>query len=344
MKKCLCLLLSLTMLCLCAGAALAETVALKVWGSQEDQELLAELCEAFAAEHPETTYEFTYGVVGEADAKARYLEDPAAAADVFSYPDDQIIDLVNADALYEVTRNHDAIVAANSVGSVNAASVGGVLYGYPMTADNGYFLYYDRSVVSDEDAGSFDTLLAAAEKAGKKVQIDISNGWYLAGFFLGNGCTLTLDENGNQIHGNCKPTSELPMHTETYTIRDDIGGVVHCHPPYLTAYALANKDVDTRAYPEMMGNFCKFECAPYGRPGTDKILAGAIPILQNKRDIVLLGNHGVLVVGKTVTDAMNKTEAAEAIAKALFLTAQLGGEVPLSDEECQFFLDLQKTK
>lgn len=61
-----------------------------------------------------------------------------------------------------------------------------------------------------------------------------------------------MDENGNQIHGNCKPTSELPMHTETYTIRDDIGGVVHCHPPYLTAYALANKDVETRAYPEMM--------------------------------------------------------------------------------------------
>lgn len=167
MKKGLCLLLSLTMLCLSAGAAFAETVALKVWGSQEDQELLAELCEAFAAEHPETTYEFTYGVVGEADAKARYLEDPAAAADVFSYPDDQIIDLVNADALYEVTRNHDAIVAANSVGSVNAASVGGVLYGYPMTADNGYFLYYDRSVISDEDAKSFDTLLAAAEKAAR---------------------------------------------------------------------------------------------------------------------------------------------------------------------------------
>ena len=198
MKKCLCLLLSLTMLYLCAGAALAETVALKVWGSQEDQELLAELCEAFAAEHPETTYEFTYGVVGEADAKARYLEDPAAAADVFSYPDDQIIDLVNADALYEVTRNHDAIVAANSVGSVNAASVGGVLYGYPMTADNGYFLYYDRSVVSDEDARSFDTLLAAAEKAGKKVQIDISNGWYLAGTDLRgeelNGTIIDIDE------------------------------------------------------------------------------------------------------------------------------------------------------
>ena len=198
MKKCLCLLLSLTMLCLCAGAALAETVALKVWGSQEDQELLAELCEAFAAEHPETTYEFTYGVVGEADAKARYLEDPAAAADVFSYPDDQIIDLVNADALYEVTRNHDAIVAANSAGSINAASVGGVLYGYPMTADNGYFLYYDKSVLSEEDVQTLDSILAKANEAGKKVFMDVSNGWYIASFFLGAGCTLGLDENGKQ--------------------------------------------------------------------------------------------------------------------------------------------------
>ena len=144
MKKVLCALLALALL---GSAALAEEISLKVWGSQEDQELLAELCEAFAAEHPENEWTFTYGVVGEADAKTRYLEDPAAAADVFSYPDDQIIDLVNADALYEVTRDLDAIVAANTPGSIQAASVNGVLYGYPMTADNGYFLYYDKSVL-----------------------------------------------------------------------------------------------------------------------------------------------------------------------------------------------------
>ena len=85
---------------------------------------------------------------GEADAQARYLEDPAAAADVFSFPDDQIITLVQADALYEVTRNHDEIVAANAAGTINAASYNGVLYGYPMTADNGYYLYYDKSVLT----------------------------------------------------------------------------------------------------------------------------------------------------------------------------------------------------
>ncbi len=199
MKKVLSMVLAVVMLMGLCAAAHAEDIALKVWGSQDDQQLLNELCEAFAAEHPESAWTFSFGVVGEADAKARYLEDPAAAADVFSYPDDQIIDLVNADALYEVTRNRDTIVAANSVGSVGAASYNGVLYGYPMTADNGYFMYYDKSVLTEEDVQTLDGILAAANKAGKQVHMDVSNGWYLASFFLGNGCTLSLDENGKQV-------------------------------------------------------------------------------------------------------------------------------------------------
>ena len=179
--------------------ATGETIHLKVWGSQSDQKLLKELCEAFAAEHPENTWEFEYGVVGEDDAQARYLEDPAAAADVFSFPDDQIITLVQADALYEVTRNLDKIVAANAAGTINAASCNGVLYGYPMTADNGYYLYYDKSVLTEDDVKTLDGILAAANSAGKQVHMDVSNGWYLASFFLGNGCQLTLDADGKQI-------------------------------------------------------------------------------------------------------------------------------------------------
>ena len=76
MKKKLCMLMALLMICLSA-AACAETIELKVWSSQPDQALLEELCNAFAAEHPENEWKFTYGVVGEADAQARYLEDPA---------------------------------------------------------------------------------------------------------------------------------------------------------------------------------------------------------------------------------------------------------------------------
>lgn len=152
-----------------------------------------------------------------------------------------------------------------------------------------------------------------------------------------------IDEKGAQIGGNCKPTSELPMHLETYQIRKDISGVVHCHPTFLTAHAICNKPVETMGYPEMMANFKIFEVAPYGRPGTEKILEGAIPIFRHS-DVVLLGNHGVLAVGKTVEDAMNKVEAAEAITKALYYAQVLGKPMDLSKEECEHFYNIYNGK
>ena len=181
-----------------AVSAEKEKVALKVWADQGELELTEKLCSEFAAEHPEKEYTFEYGAVGAVDGKARYLEDPAAAADVFLFADDQLVDLVKADALYEVTRNTDAIIAANTPGSINAATYDGTLYGYPMTSDNGYFLYYDKSVFTEDDLKTLDSILAAANAAGKKVHMDVSNGWYLASFFLGNGCTLTI-EDGKQV-------------------------------------------------------------------------------------------------------------------------------------------------
>ena len=161
-----------------------EAVTLKVWADQGELELTEKLCNEFAAAHPEKSYTFEYGAVGAVDGKTRYLEDPAAAADVFLFADDQLNDLVKADALYEVTRNTDAIIAANTPASIKAATYEGVLYGYPMTSDNGYFLFYDKSVFTDEDLATLDGILAAANKSGKQVFMDISNGWYLASFFI----------------------------------------------------------------------------------------------------------------------------------------------------------------
>ncbi|MGB4613188.1 MAG: extracellular solute-binding protein [Erysipelotrichaceae bacterium] len=177
----------------------AETVTLRVWGAQDDQEMLQGMIDAFIAANPDTEWDITLGVVSEADAKTKYLEDPAAAADVFAFANDQIIDLVNAGALYKVTRNADDIKARNSEGSIEGSSVDGQLYGYPLTADNGYFLYYDSSVFTKEDVDSLDTMLAKANEAGKKVFMDVSNGWYIASFFLGNGGTFAIDADGNQV-------------------------------------------------------------------------------------------------------------------------------------------------
>jgi arabinogalactan oligomer/maltooligosaccharide transport system substrate-binding protein len=179
-----------------------EKVMLKVWGSQEEQELLAGMVEAFKAENPDKEYTIELGVVGEPDAKTRYLEDPAAAADVFAFANDQLYDLVNAGALYEVTKNKDAIVEANVASSIEAATKDGSLYAYPMTADNGYFMYYDKSVLSEDDVKSMNSMLDAADAAGKKVFMDVSNGWYIASFFLGAGGTLEIVDGVQQTNFN----------------------------------------------------------------------------------------------------------------------------------------------
>lgn len=197
MKKLLSFALALC-LAFSVVSALADTVQLKVWGSQEDQAMLKEMAEAFKAAHSDKQFDITFGVVGEPDAKTRFLEDPMAAADVFAFANDQLYDLVKADALYEVTRNKDEIVAANVPGSIEAATKDGVLYAYPMTADNGYFLYYDKSVISEEQVKTLDGILEAAKAANKKVFMDVSNGWYIASFFMGAGCRLGLDASGKQ--------------------------------------------------------------------------------------------------------------------------------------------------
>lgn len=211
MKKILAILMTFTMLgavftgcepaadTSSAGEESKETITLKLWGSQEDQDMLQKMIDSFKEAKTDADYVITLGVVGEDEAKKSILEDPEAAADVFQFANDQIVDLVNAGALYEVTRNKADITAANMDSSIEASTVDGKLYAYPSTADNGYFMYYDKSVISEEQVKSLDTILAAADAAGKKVFMDVSNGWYIASFFLGAGGTLTVDSEGKQV-------------------------------------------------------------------------------------------------------------------------------------------------
>ena len=176
------------------GDVSSDTVNLKVWGAQEDQDMLKTMVENFKKANPNTTYNITFGVVGEKDTQTKLMEDPSAAADVFAFPDDQLGDMVSAGVLYEITLNKDKVTTENSEGSVAAATRNGKLYAYPMTADNGYFLYYDKSVLSADDVKTLDGLLDAAQAKGKKVLMDISNGWYVASFFLSAGGTLDIKD------------------------------------------------------------------------------------------------------------------------------------------------------
>ena len=179
-----------------------DKVTLKVWASQNDQAMTQEMVNAWVAkqekDYPNTKWEVTLGVVGEPDAAKTLLDDPTAGADVFSFPNDQLRTLVAAGALAKVTRNADDIKSRNGAGAVESATFDGQLYAYPMTADNGYFLYYDSSVLTAEDVKTVEGLMTAADKAGKKVLMDLANGWYVASFFFATGGRLGLDADGNQ--------------------------------------------------------------------------------------------------------------------------------------------------
>lgn len=184
-----------------------ETVSLRVWGGEEDQNLLKELVEKFKKTYPDQKFNIEIGVESESTAKDTVLTDVEAAADVFAFASDQIVDLNNAKALANIEDMDAAlqnyakksvadIKAANGDGSVEAASIDGKLMAFPMTGGNGYFLYYDSSVISEEDAATWDTLLAAADKAGKKVGMTLASGWYDASFFYGAGFTTGLNDDG----------------------------------------------------------------------------------------------------------------------------------------------------
>jgi len=174
-----------------------EQVSLTVWASELDQELMQSMIDAFKVEYAaEAIFDIALGSVSESNAKDEVLTDIEAAADVFVFADDQLNELYIGGALQEVVENTSAIIAANggaNSGSIQAATRGGKLYAYPMTADNGYFLFYDKSVYTTTDVLTLDGILAAAQADGSKFTMQINNGWYLYSFFKGAGLTLSYD-------------------------------------------------------------------------------------------------------------------------------------------------------
>ena len=168
-----------------------ETVTLTVWGAQEDQQMLKEMCDAYAKENSDKTYKFNFGVLGEGNSSDKILNDVQAGPDVFSFPSDRINTFYAAGALARIGGAAEgAVKAENTEGAVDAATVKvngeDHLYAFPVTGDNCYFLYYDKSVFKDpKDLQSLDRILDVAEAAGKTVHFKINDdGWYLASFFF----------------------------------------------------------------------------------------------------------------------------------------------------------------
>ena len=149
-----------------------ETVDLVLWGAEEDEELLSQIVKDFKIHYQdEADFNITYAPQGESNCKDALMGALEESADVFAFADDQLNTLVAAGAL-EPVEDAAKIAGENLEGAVEAASVGDTLYAYPLTADNGYFLYYNKHYVTDEDVKSLDKILAAAARSQRKMAMD----------------------------------------------------------------------------------------------------------------------------------------------------------------------------
>ena len=157
-------------------------------------------------------YTVTVEPVGEGDAAGNMITDVQGGADIYGFAQDQIARLVSAGALTPVMGDNLTFVTSeNDAGAVGAATVGDVVYAYPMTSDNGYFLYYDKSVVTDPT--TLEGVLAGCEAAGKNFYMELNSGWYQTAFFFATGCQLTFDtdSDGNFTAANVTYDSDAGL-------------------------------------------------------------------------------------------------------------------------------------
>ena len=210
MKKILSLVLALCMVLSLCSCALAEDVTLTVWvGDNQDIEWINGVIDNFKAAYPDNNYTINVGVQNEGDCSKTVLNDPTAAADVFTFADDQFNSLLNGGALQQVLDGADDIIANNTPESIAAATGDdGNLYAYPATADNGYFMFYNKEYFTEDDVKSFNTMLDKAAAAGKYVGFPMSNAWYFYSWFKGAGLEMHVNEDGvtNSCNWNATDT------------------------------------------------------------------------------------------------------------------------------------------
>lgn len=212
MKKGLLLLVCCAVICCTAGCGKKEEPSgeIKLWVAENTVDFTKAQVAAFQNAHPQyAAFSIRVEPVGESDAANNMLTDVESGADIYGFAQDQLARLVAAGALERLSdANAHQVAQMNDAASVSAVQVGDALYAYPMTSDNGYFLYYDASVITDP--GDLDQILADCEKAGKQFYMQINSGWYQTAFFFGAGCTLqyTADAEGRIQTAECDYASE----------------------------------------------------------------------------------------------------------------------------------------
>ncbi len=154
---------------------------------------------------------------------------------------------------------------------------------------------------------------------------------------------VRIDKDGNilEAEGNYKPSSEIKMHLRCYKEREDVGAVLHAHPPTATGFAVANIPLDKYTMIETIVSLGSIPVTPYGTPSTNEVPEAIAPYLQ-EHDVMLLKNHGALSVGDSLLTAYYKMETLELFAKISLNARLLGGEEELPRDKIDTLIELRK--
>lgn len=134
----------------------------------------------------------------------------------------------------------------------------------------------------------------------------------------------------------------MKMHFRCYKEREDVGAVVHAHPPVATGFAVANVPLDEYSMIETVLSLGSVPIAPYGTPSTPEIPDAIAPYLP-EHDAILLKNHGAVTVGADVYTAYYRMETLEQFAKITLTAHLLGGAEEIDRENIKRLVDLRKT-
>ncbi|WP_116203130.1 L-ribulose-5-phosphate 4-epimerase [Amycolatopsis circi] len=142
---------------------------------------------------------------------------------------------------------------------------------------------------------------------------------------------VVTDLHGNLVHGELAPSSDTAAHAYVYRHLPEIGGVVHTHSTYATAWAARGEAIPcvlTMIADEFGG---EIPVGPFALIGDDSIGRGIVETLSATRSpAVLMRNHGPFTVGATARDAVKAAVMVEDVARTVHIAHQLGTPAPLS--------------
>ncbi len=196
---------------------LAGTYEIKVWCPEAAVELTTSQIQKFNETNTDgITIVATVEAVGEGEAATHMTTDIEAGADIYFFAQDQAARLIQAGALSQLgVSAAEFVKTSNDASTIVAASSGDGLWAYPLTSDNGYFMYYDKTVISEDIVDDLDALIAACEDAGRMFSFEIEgSAWYGASFFFGTGCVSEwiTDDAGEFISVNDTFNSAAGLH------------------------------------------------------------------------------------------------------------------------------------